>query len=108
MADSDVKKFVSFNPRKKVYITTIEGKKGIQAQTKEPPADAENIIWKCENPHTKKKITTHQSVESSSPEQNNEPVENPFQGEPEITVSDEKEGERKNKNTGFYTLIFGD
>lgn len=45
-------KKVSYNARKKVYIVTEEGKRGIQFQGKEVPVfeDGEDVVWLCENP----------------------------------------------------------
>lgn len=57
-------KKVSFNSRKKMYIVTEEGKRGIQFQGKNVPEfdESENVIWLCDKPGEKDVFEPENSV----------------------------------------------
>lgn len=65
-------KKVSFNSRKKMYIVTEEGKRGIQYQGKKVPEfdNGEDVVWLCDkpvdiiNPKTGKKSRVLDEIEA--------------------------------------------
>lgn len=88
-------KKVTFNSRKKVYIVTEKGKKGIQAQSKQPPKDEPGMVWECENPHKKKDSTGADYVHSLSTTQNESD-----------DSAENKKPENKSSKGGLFSSLF--
>lgn len=100
----DKKKTISWNSRKKRYVISEKGKKGIQKNLKEPPKDLSDFNVKCDlNSHKMGDLD-----ELSEWEKNNYKVNRVDEDQEKDSTKGGKKVDSLGNKSSFFSVIFGD